>query len=102
MLETDFDTLRRRLGSIEGSIDEEYVEDRLVGIEDLENASETWRKVSTNSLRVYLEKKDVVGNYKVHTALIWPWRESQVYEVARQFQEHGMILDIKEHPDMPA
>lgn len=57
MLETDFDTLRRRLGSIEGSIDEEYVEDRLVGIEDLENASETWRKVRTNSLRVYLKKK---------------------------------------------
>ncbi|KAI5815554.1 hypothetical protein BZA77DRAFT_344819 [Pyronema omphalodes] len=44
-IKTDLGKLSDKIGTIEGDISEELVNERLVGFEDLENAKKTWEKV---------------------------------------------------------
>ncbi|KAJ2903884.1 hypothetical protein MKZ38_009170 [Zalerion maritima] len=44
-LETDFSMIQRRLQDVDGDIDEDFMEDRVVALDDLRNAEEVWSRV---------------------------------------------------------
>jgi hypothetical protein len=45
-LQTMFEDIKKKLDGVNSDIDDEYISDYIVQVEDLQDAAETWKKVA--------------------------------------------------------